>query len=283
MSSEPAQQQQQQQQQRGPHPAVGMPISSSWSWDKLQTFTYGTNRTCDNGGPATQDCNISGVDSETEVAWKLRYDLVMIDNSGGTYGWGVGANCTKNSTFAACNHEKSRVASKIRKADPSKPVTVYRETLCHDGSAPLPSQTTLWFNPLTNKHVEMGDIWFTDAAGVLQPGVCDLRKTVAQDFILVHNYFGESLEFLNDSNSESRLKRIRLPTTSACTDLRGNTIHPAVTGMFIDSGIGMGLVVSSDLADNAGHPAPITVGTRREMFNGTCMLFKVVTHQSIFR
>ena len=187
---------------RGPHP--GLPISPSWSWDKLQTFTYGTNRTCDIGDPVTSDCNVSGVDSETEVAWKLRYDLVMIDNSGGTYGWGVDANCTTNSTFAACNHEKSRVASQIRKADPSKPVTVYRETLCHDGSAPLPSPTTLWLNPLTNKHVKMGDIWFTDAAGVLQPGVCDLRKTVAQDYILVHNYFGESLEFLNDSNGECR-------------------------------------------------------------------------------
>jgi hypothetical protein len=143
------------------------------------------------------------VDSEAEVAWKLRYDLVMIDNSGGTYGWGVGANCTKNSTFAACNHEKSRVARMIRDADPSKPVTVYRETLCHDGSAPLPSPTTLWFNPLTSKQVKMADIWFTDAAGILQPGVCDLRKTVAQDYILVHNYFGEGLEFLHDNNSES--------------------------------------------------------------------------------
>ena len=64
----------------------------------------------------------------------------MIDNSGGTYGWGAGASCAKNSSFKACNHQKSAEAGAIRAADPSKPVTAYRETLCSDGSGPLQVQ-----------------------------------------------------------------------------------------------------------------------------------------------
>ena len=43
----------------------------------------------------------------------------------------------------------------------------------------------------------------------------------------------------------------------------------------------MGLSTSSELADNAKHPAPITVGTRRELFNGTCVLFKVIADPTI--
>lgn len=225
-----------------------LPVSPSWSWDRLTTFTYGSNSTCDVGDAGqTPHCNMSGADSRAEVQWKLKYDLVMIDNSGGTYGWGVGANCTRNSSFTACNHEKSRVASEIRAADPHKPVTVYRETLCRDGTA-LPSPDALWLNPLTKKRVKMSEIWLADSAGVLQPGVCDLRTTDAQDYVLTHNYFGEDLEFLHDDN---------------------------ITGMFVDSGIVMGLVSSSKLAGDAAHPPPITVGTRRELFNGTCTLFKV--------
>ena len=48
---------------------------------------------------------------------------------------------------------KSMVAAAIRKADPNKPVTVYRETLdcglAGNGSAPLASPSDLWLNPLT--------------------------------------------------------------------------------------------------------------------------------------
>jgi hypothetical protein len=170
--------------------------------------------------------------------------MQRIDNSGGTYGWGVGANCTRNSSFAACNHEKSRVASAIRAADPTKPVAVYRETLCW-GGGPLPAADDLWFNPLTQQQVKYKDVWFVDAGGVLQPGVCDLRKTASQDFVLTQNYFGESLEFLHDKN---------------------------ITGIFVDSGVGMGLQTSSRSAPDYPHPVPVTVGTRRELFNGALFL-----------
>ena len=52
-------------------------VAADWSWDRLQTFTYGTNRTCDTGSSGV-GCNESGVDSPSEVDWKLKYDLVMI-------------------------------------------------------------------------------------------------------------------------------------------------------------------------------------------------------------
>ena len=255
-------------------------VAADWSWDRLQTFTYGTNRTCDAGSSGV-GCNESGVDSPSEVDWKLKYDLVMIgkrpcslclivakvtrkllraDNSGSTYGFGNSANCLRNSSFAECNRMKSMVAAAIRKADPSKPVTVYRETLdcglAGNGSAPLASPDDEWLNPLTHKRVRYRDIWFVDDSGVLQPGKCDLRKREAQDYVLTHNYFGDGtepssstpLEFLRDEN---------------------------ITGIFVDSGILMGVApVVSTFASNAANPAPISVGTRRGLFNGTATLFK---------
>ena len=155
---------------------------------------------------------------------------------------------------------KSMVAAAIRKADPSKPVTVYRETLdcglAGNGSAPLASPDDEWLNPLTHKRVRYRDIWFVDDSGVLQPGKCDLRKREAQDYVLTHNYFGDGtepssstpLEFLRDEN---------------------------ITGIFVDSGILMGVApVVSTFASNAANPAPISVGTRRGLFNGTATLFK---------
>ena len=93
----------------------------------------------------------------------------------------------------------------------------------------------------------MSEIWLTDANGVLQPGVCDLRKTVAQDWVLTTNFFGEDLEFLHDQN---------------------------ISGIFVDSGIVMGMRTSSKFATDAKTPAVITVGARRGLFNGTATLFK---------
>jgi hypothetical protein len=102
------------------------PISSSWSWERLQTFTYGSNSSCCSIDKMPCNCSAgtipSGIDSAAEVAWKLKYDLVMIDNSGGT-GISAEANCSESSNFESCNRLKSIAASQVR------PITFRRRTV----------------------------------------------------------------------------------------------------------------------------------------------------------
>eukprot|EP00039_Didymoeca_costata_P033182 m.41073 g.41073 ORF g.41073 m.41073 type:complete len:476 (-) comp9736_c0_seq1:21-1448(-) len=230
---------------------------TSWNWDRLQVFTYGSNSSCCPYNGTNEHC-CSGIDSPDEIEWKLKYDLVMIDNSLGTKGfsknWPLnetaddGPNCLPTSNFELCNAFKSAVAGAIKQRDPSKVVTVYRETLdCGtegNGTAPLANPSDLWFNPFENKSVKYGDMWLVDSDGFLIPGACDFRKTVAQDYVLAHNYFGEQFQWLTDDN---------------------------ISGIFIDSGIIMGLRTGTR---EDGTLAKITVGTRRGMFNGTVTLFK---------
>ena len=56
----------------------GTPWPWPWSWDKITTFSYGTNTSCCGPGGNASCC--SGVDSPAEIAWKLQYDLLIVDN-----------------------------------------------------------------------------------------------------------------------------------------------------------------------------------------------------------
>lgn len=59
---------------------IGTPnLPWAWSWDKLSTFTYGTNTSCCGSSDRSPHC-CSGIDNTTEIRWKLRYNLDFIDN-----------------------------------------------------------------------------------------------------------------------------------------------------------------------------------------------------------
>jgi hypothetical protein len=203
-----------------------------WSWDNLATFTYGSNETIVDAQNRT-----SGADSPEEIDWKVKYDLVLIDNVLSS----VGCSNTKHDiNWTSCNDFKAERCADIKKKDPKKPCFVYRGGPfgCFSMEDQSVDPDEKWYNYLTKKTLRLKDTWLVDRAGVQLPGQCDFRKQEAQDYWLTQQVFGPNMRWLKDKN---------------------------VDGMFSDSGLIMGW---------GGDRHNITIGDRNELFNATSVLMK---------
>ena len=90
----------------------------------IPTFTYGTNTSCCNGSRVVSSC-CSGIDSASELKWKLQYDLAMIDNDLTTPAC-LSTAGTGGHNWTSCNDFRMDRAAEIKALDPKKPVFVYR-------------------------------------------------------------------------------------------------------------------------------------------------------------
>lgn len=145
-----------------------------WSWDRLPTFTYGTNSSCCPYNGTNAHC-CSGVDSPAEVLWKTRYDLVLIDNELSTPG------CLNSTThlvnWTQCNDFKAAQAGAIKAVDPTKPTFVYRGGPfgCFDMGTSVPGDpAATWLDYLVDPPVTrtVGETWLVGMDGKTEAGTC---------------------------------------------------------------------------------------------------------------
>ena len=158
----------------------------------IPTFTYGTNTSCCNGSRVVSSC-CSGIDSASELKWKLQYDLAMIDNDLTTPAC-LSTAGTGGHNWTSCNDFRMDRAAEIKALDPKKPVFVYRGGPAGCGSSMTDTKAAVepdetWFNWITNTTMTRGETWLNDATGTLQP-YCDFRKKSAQDWWLTQMVFG---------------------------------------------------------------------------------------------
>jgi len=177
-----------------------------WSWERLQTLTWGTNSSCcPYNGTNSRCCSL--IENATELAHKATFDVIFQDNDLNMEGCRV-PEMLPNGSFAprpgsggmdplaTCLEARSAAAGRIKAAAPTKAVLDYRGIVI------------AWWDYTTADHAAW---WLKgDTPGsTAQVGVLDWRNKDAAD------YFVEKVVGL-----------------STATD-------PHIDGIFVDSGFGI--------------------------------------------
>jgi|EP01047_Picozoa_sp_COSAG01_P025518 hypothetical protein len=152
----------------------------SWSWERLQTLTWGTNSSCcPYNGTNSHCCSL--FENATELASKAEHDVIFQDNDLNMVGcrvpvrlpngsWASSPGAGGMDTLSTCKAARSAAAGRIKAvAGPSKPVLDYRGIIVAWWNYETPEDASWWLK---------GDI----PGSVPQVGVLDWRRGAVADY-----------------------------------------------------------------------------------------------------